>query len=236
MQQTILIAHNDHQLVDALATQLVLDDHDVHIATDATGAIAKLVAHATDVLILGELDTPAAATRLLRDLRAGQLHRRVHPGQPVITLGASDTVTALRAYEAGSDHHTHVEVDVLELRAIVAAVTRRASGEQQTPREIRVGEITIDTAARTVHVGDQAVHLTRIEFDLLATLADDPHRVMTKDQLMRAVWGTGDTGRTRTLDSHATRLRRQLADAGAPDVVLNRWGVGYHLLPEDRAR
>ena len=76
------------------------------------------------------------------------------------------------------------------------------------------------------------VALAAKEFELLAKLATDPTRVFTKEELLREVWGFVALGRTRTLDSHASRLRRKLALAGADDCVLNVWGVGYRLLAE----
>ena len=68
------------------------------------------------------------------------------------------------------------------------------------------------------------------EFELLVRLASDPERVFTKEQLLRDVWAFRSRGRTRTLDSHASRLRRKLVAAGARDVVVNVWGVGYKLV------
>jgi DNA-binding response OmpR family regulator len=231
--QTILLASADQQHVDELATQLVIDGHDVHTAATAARATAKLARQAIDVIVLGELDRPAAATRLLGDLRAGALHRQIHPATPVVTTGGTDALSTLRAYEAGSDHHVAANVDVLVLRAILTAVTRRVLAEPSGTRVIRVGDLEIDTAARTAHVGDQAVKLSRTEFNLLAKLATDPHRVMSKTELMRTVWGPrADTGRTRTLDSHACRLRSRLAAAGARDLVRTRWGQGYQLVAE----
>src|ERR671938_683069 len=75
-------------------------------------------------------------------------------------------------------------------------------------------------------------HLAGREYDLLLALAADPGRVFTKEELLRQVWGFQSPGRTRTLDSHASRLRRKLAAAGATDVVVNVWGVGYRQLSE----
>ena len=76
----------------------------------------------------------------------------------------------------------------------------------------------------------EPVALAGKEFELLVKLASDPHRVFTKEQLLREVWGFRSLGRTRTLDSHASRLRRKLARDGAGPFVLNLWGVGYRLL------
>ena len=72
--------------------------------------------------------------------------------------------------------------------------------------------------------------LTRKEYELLLKLMSDPARVFTKEQLLREVWGFRSLGRTRTLDSHASRLRRKLSAAGSGPFVVNVWGVGYRLL------
>ncbi|MGB2953111.1 MAG: winged helix-turn-helix domain-containing protein, partial [Gaiellaceae bacterium] len=74
------------------------------------------------------------------------------------------------------------------------------------------------------------VLLAAKEYELLLKLASDPQRVFTKEELLRDVWGFRSLGRTRTLDSHASRLRRKLGQAGADACVLNVWGVGYRLL------
>jgi DNA-binding response OmpR family regulator len=105
-------------------------------------------------------------------------------------------------------------------------VLRRVS---PPPRErIAVGTLLIDRAARRVTVAGTTVALAAKEYDLLVKLAGEPNRVFTKEQLLREVWGFRSLGRTRTLDSHASRLRRKLAVAGG-DFVRNVWGVGYSL-------
>jgi DNA-binding response OmpR family regulator len=97
---------------------------------------------------------------------------------------------------------------------------------------VEAGPIVVDHRARQVRVGEHAVRLAGREFELAAKLASDPRRVFTKTELLRDVWGIRAAGiRTRTVDSHASRLRRKLEAAGAPDVVVNDWGVGYRLLP-----
>jgi two-component system response regulator ResD len=79
-------------------------------------------------------------------------------------------------------------------------------------------------------VAGRCVPLATKEFELLLALARDPSRVYTKEQLLREVWDYVALGRTRTLDSHASRLRRKLAEAGAPGFVVNVWAVGYKLV------
>jgi len=224
---TILIVAADRQRAWDLGEQFDADGHTIHLAHDRPSAIAKLSTHATDVVILAGLERPADAPALLRDLRAGALHDRVHPEQPVVTIGAPDDLSTLRAYQAGADHHIDAANGYLVVRAVLAAVTRRTLHDT-TSRHVDVGELHIDTAARTATVNGAPVNLSRTEFDLLTKLASDPPRVFTKGDLGRAIWGTDAPARDRTLDSHACRLRRRLHDAGAELVHTSR-GLGYSL-------
>jgi DNA-binding response OmpR family regulator len=113
------------------------------------------------------------------------------------------------------------------LVARLAAVLRRRQGPREGPR--RIGELVIDPATRSVRVGERSVELANKEFALLRALAADPTRVFTKEELLRDVWDFRSLGRTRTLDSHASRLRRKL-DPDHCRYVVNVWGVGYRLI------
>jgi DNA-binding response OmpR family regulator len=89
--------------------------------------------------------------------------------------------------------------------------------------------VTIDVPGREVRVDDQRVELSAKEYELLLALSNDPARVFTREELLRDVWGFRSPCRTRTLDSHAHRLRRKLGDSGPGKLVVNVWGVGYRL-------
>jgi DNA-binding response OmpR family regulator len=93
---------------------------------------------------------------------------------------------------------------------------------------LQVGELRIDPVSRDVTVADRQIELSAKEFALLRTLASEPTRVFTKEELLRDVWGFKLMGSTRTLDSHASRLRRKLGSSGRRWVI-NVWGVGYRL-------
>ena len=145
----------------------------------------------------------------------------------MIVLGEPG-VDRIRALDDGADDVLARPFAYEELLARIRAVLRRASTE---PRErIVVGELRIDRTTRRVTVGGEVVVLAGKELELLVKLASDPYRVFTKEQLLREVWGFRSLGRTRTLDSHASRLRRKLAREGAAPFVINVWGVGYKLL------
>ena len=94
---------------------------------------------------------------------------------------------------------------------------------------MRLGPLEVDPIARRVELGGERISLSKKEFALLRALADDPTRVFTREELLRGVWGYRSLGTTRTLDSHASRLRRKLSSAGDRFVV-NVWGVGYRLI------
>jgi DNA-binding response OmpR family regulator len=97
-------------------------------------------------------------------------------------------------------------------------------------RAIVLGALSIDRARRIALWGDAPLALTRLEFDLLVALAERPDEVVTKEDLLRRVWGYAGRVRTRTVDSHASRLRRTLYDAGARRrMIVNVWGIGYRL-------
>jgi DNA-binding response OmpR family regulator len=167
---------------------------------------------------------------LLRDRAALAAGRARHGDVPVIVLGGSesDAVDRVRALERGCDDFLARPFSYEELLARIRAVLRRTT---PAPHEVRrAAAIVADLATRTVTVGDVPVSLAGKEYELLLKLMTDPTRVFTKEQLLRDVWGFRSLGRTRTLDSHASRLRRKLTAAGARAVVVNVWGVGYRLL------
>ncbi len=152
---------------------------------------------------------------------------------PVIVLGneRADAVDRVQAFRRGCDDFVGRPFEYQELVERIRAVLRRAQ-----PRLAEVVEsppVRIDTRTRDARVDGRRVELAQKEYELLLCLAREPDRVFTKAELLLDVWGFRVAGRTRTLDSHASRLRRKLRDAGAPvELVVNVWGVGYRLREE----
>ena len=167
---------------------------------------------------------------LLGDSNALDECRAVHGNVPVIVLGEpdSDTVDRVRALDRGCDDFLARPFDYEELLARIRAVLRRT---MPAPHDtLHAGPIKADVATRTVTVNGHSIPLAGKEYELLLKLMSDPMRVFTKEQLLREVWGFRSLGRTRTLDSHASRLRRKLGAAASGPFVLNVWGVGYRLI------
>ncbi len=186
-----------------------------HLADDGFELVSEEVR--PDLVLLGD-------TAALDECRAR------HGDVPVIVLGEpeSDLVDRVRALERGCDDFLARPFAYEELLARIRAVLRRASPAGHETR--RAGPIVADLASRSVKLDGLPVVLAGKEYELLLKLMTDPARVFTKEQLLREVWGFRSLGRTRTLDSHASRLRRKLAAVGPGTFVVNVWGVGYRLL------
>jgi DNA-binding response OmpR family regulator len=171
----------------------------------------------------------ASGLDVLHEIRnADGVSARFDPDLPIVVLtgrgGAHDRV---RGLDSGADDYVVKPFHYPELVARIGAVLRRRSEEREGPR--RIGDLVIDTAQRRIRVGDRPVELSNKEYLLLKALASDPTRVFTKEELLRDVWDYRSLGRTRTLDSHASRLRRKL-DPEHGRYVVNSWGVGYRLV------
>jgi DNA-binding response OmpR family regulator len=188
-----------------------------HLSDDGFDVLGDAEHARPDLVLLGD---PAALERW----RARNV--------PVIVLGAAqaDAVDRVRAFARGCDDFVSRPFHYDELVARIRAVLRRSS--PMLGEVIDAGELRIDQRTRAVAVCGRRVSLAAKEYELLLKLASDPQRVFTKDELLRDVWGFRSLGRTRTLDSHASRLRRKLAQAGADACVVNVWGVGYRLLED----
>src|SRR5687767_556641 len=223
MTAALLLAEPEPTTRGYLERQLASDGF--HVLKAAFGGEALALAERTqpDLVLCSELD-------LCARLREGAPGRTWNRDVPVIVLGPAeaDAVDRVRAFQRGADDYLHRPVVYDELLARIRAVLRRTT--PPPPPRVEVGELSIDPLARVVTVRGHPVHLAGKEFELLSALAAEPHRVFTKDELLRDVWGYRTFTRTRTLDSHVSRLRQKLERAPDDRFVVNVWGVGYKLV------
>ena len=223
---TVVVCEDDDPTRELLCDHLTADRYRALPAPSASDALRLCGYNHPDLMVL-DLGLPdASGIDVLREIRGSG--ERFDPELPVVVLsGRTSEADRLRGFEAGADDYLLKPFHYPELLARVAAVLRRRGDRREGP--IRISDLKLDPLRRRVEVDGREVHLANKEFTLLRALAAEPHRVFTKDELLRDVWGFRSQGRTRTLDSHASRLRRKLDPEGAR-FVFNCWGVGYRLL------
>ena len=226
---TVLVVEHETPVRSYLEQQLADDGFEV-LSTDRCMAALELVEQARPSLVL--LDAVLAdgsGFDVCRRLREGEPGRAWDRDVPVIMVSArGDPVDRVRGFARGCDDYVVKPFVYDELLARMRAVLRRTSGPRHARLTVR--DLEIDLAARIVTVAGEHVQLSAKEYELLVALAEDPERVFKKEDLLRDVWGFRSLGRTRTLDSHASRLRRKLNGSTETAYVLNVWGVGYRLV------
>jgi DNA-binding response OmpR family regulator len=234
-EAAILLVEASASIGCELAEQLRADSYRAAQACSAEHARALARAQPIRAAVLGTLDAPRGALDLLEEIRRPARH--VAGGSawdehmPVIVLSQStERLDLLRAFETGADDFIAMEGHYyLELRVRLKALLRRA--ERLPSARLRVvGPLEIDTGAHLARVAGTPVELCRLEYELLVHLARNPTGVCTKEELLRVIWNRRASAGARTVDSHASRLRRKLDAAGAHGFVVNVWGVGYRLL------
>jgi DNA-binding response OmpR family regulator len=226
-KRLILLAEEDHVIRTFLGDNLTADGYEILIAEDRAGALELLEAERPDLVVC---DVNGETLSLLDAVRGGDgVASRIDPDMPLIVLTSqTDELSRLRYFDRGCDDVIAKPFSYHELRARVRALLARCY-ERRAPNGLRVGALEIDPGARTATLHGRKLTLASKEFALLRALASEPTRVFTKDELLRQLWGYRTIGSTRTLDSHACRLRQKLRRDG-DQLVVNVWGVGYRLI------
>ena len=222
MPSAVLVAEPELETRELLGRQLRDDGFDVLGASRRSEALELAESARPDVVLLAELE-------LCLRLRRGEPGRTWDRNVPVIVLAASsDPVERVQALDRGADDVVGRPFAYDELLARIRALIRRTAAPSDDV--IVAGDLVIDRPTRRVHVRDTQIFLSAKEFELVAKLASEPYRVWTKEDLLRDVWGYRALGRTRTLESHASRVRKKLCVDAADRFVVNVWGVGYRML------
>jgi DNA-binding response OmpR family regulator len=226
----VLIVEDDRLVRRFLADNLAADGYEPLEAGSLAQARSRLAAGCPGLLLL-DLGLPDGdGLSLLSQLRDPQ--EALHSQVPAIVLsGRAGELDRVRGLERGADDYLPKPFSYPELRARIGAVLRRGQ-ERPAAGRLVAGPLVIDTRSRGAWLQGQPVHLSQKEFELLRLLASAPTRTFTRDELLSQVWGYRSAGRTRTLDSHAHRVRRKLARSGVP-LLINVWGVGYRLIDEE---
>jgi DNA-binding response OmpR family regulator len=227
---TLLLVEDDPAIRTFLADNLTADGFDLLVADNARDARRLLETKAPDLAIVDVGLPDGSGLELIAAARAADpIASRLDPAQPFLVIsGRATELDRLRGFERGCDDYVSKPFSYPELLLRVRALLRRCRPRQRLGR-LRVGGLELDPVTRDVRLHGRLLELSQKEFALLRALAAEPTRVFTKEELLRDVWGFRSLGTTRTLDSHACRLRRKLGFDG-DSFIVNVWGVGYRLL------
>ena len=220
----ILVVDDEKLLVKGMKFNLENEGYEVECAYDGAAAVELARTCRFDLIILDvmmpQLDGIEACMRI-----------REFSNVPIIMLTAkSDDADKLMGFESGADDYLTKPFNILELKARVRALLRRAAGVQRsTGAELTIGDITLNTEERAAFKAGRPVELTAKEYDLVEMLMRNPRRVYSRENLMNVVWGYTYSGDYRTVDVHIRRLREKLENNPAePEYILTKWGVGYY--------
>lgn len=221
----ILVVDDEKLLVKGIKFNLENEGYQVECAYDGAAAVELARTVGFDLIILDlmmpEIDGLEACMRI-----------REFSNVPIIMLTArSEDTDKIIGFECGADDYITKPFNILELKARIRAMLRRASGGAQgkAASRITVGGLTLDTEQRVAIRDGEIVELTAKEYDLIELLMKNPRRVYSRENLMNVVWGYNYTGDYRTVDVHIRRLREKLERQPAePEYILTKWGVGYY--------
>ena len=222
----ILVVDDEQLLVKGMKFNLENEGYTVETAYDGATAIDMAKAGNFDLIILDlmmpQVDGLTACMRI-----------REFSNVPIIMLTArSEDADKIIGLESGADDYITKPFNILELKARIRALLRRANAAPQQKVQstlLSIGGVTLDPEQRVALKDGHVVDLTAKEYDLIELLVKNPRRIYSRENLMDLVWGYTYAGDYRTVDVHIRRLREKLEeDPAAPQHILTKWGIGYY--------
>ena len=222
----ILVVDDEKLLVKGIKFNLENEGYTVDACYDGEEAVELARSGGYDLIILDLMMPKKDGLEACQEIRSFST-------VPIIMLTArSEDADLLMGFESGADDYMTKPFNILELKARVRALLRRASiaapAAQPKLSVLSRGHITVDEERRRVTKSGQEIELTMKEFDLILFLMKNPGRVYSRENLLDLVWGYDYQGDTRTVDVHVRRLREKLElDPANPRYIATKWGVGY---------
>ncbi len=221
----ILVVDDEALLVKGIRFNLQNEGYEVITGSDGLDAVRLVQEESPDLVVLDimmpNMDGLSACSKI-----------RESSDVPIILLTAkTDDMDKLMGFDYGADDYLTKPFNILELKARIRALLRRAnsSGSKTEARSLSIGSITLDLDARNAYRGGVLADLTAKEFDVIEFLMRNPNRVYSREALLDTIWAYEYRSDIRTVDVHIRRLREKLEENPAePKYILTKWGVGYY--------
>ncbi|HMX73261.1 MAG TPA: response regulator transcription factor [Anaerolineales bacterium] len=222
--ELILLVDDEPSIIQLSRMYFERDGFRIHEVGDGEAALEAVTKHHPALIVLDVMLPKLDGFEVCRTLRAKG------DQTPIIMLTARDEdIDKILGLELGADDYLTKPFNPRELIARVKAILRRSDGKKQADgKPLHRGDLTIDPVSREVSIASQILDLRTQEFDLLLTLAEQPGRVFTREQLLQLAWGFDFYGQTRTVDVHIAHLRKKLE--GSNIKIETVTGVGYKLV------
>ena len=229
----ILVVDDEKTIVKGIKFNLENEGYQVDVCYDGETAV-DMARRGEYAVILLDLMMPK-----LDGLGACQQIRQFSTVPIIMLTARSEDADKLIGFESGADDYITKPFNILELKARIRALLRRANAapQQKQPETLLLtaGGITLDPEQRVAVKNGEIVELTAKEYDLIELLVKNPRRVYSRENLMDLVWGYTYAGDYRTVDVHIRRLREKLERVPAePEYIMTKWGVGYYFAGENQ--
>ncbi len=230
MGKRVLIVDDEKLIVKGIRFSLEQDDMQVDCAYDGEEALAYAKSNSYDIILLDIMLPKLTGFEVCQQIRE-------FSNVPIIMLTAKgDDMDKILGLEYGADDYITKPFNILEVKARIKAIMRRAepkaaSGEKAG--NLESGAMRLDCEGRRAYVSGREIGLTAKEFEVLELLMRNPNKVYGREKLLKLVWGTDYPGDVRTVDVHIRRLREKIEEnPSEPKFVHTKWGVGYYFLAE----
>jgi two-component system phosphate regulon response regulator PhoB len=219
-----VIIEDERDLAELLAFNLEKEGWQTVIALDGRSGFERVSAELPDMVILDLMLPEMSGTEVCKLLRKQESTTAI----PIIMVTAKgEEIDRVVGFEVGADDYLVKPFSSRELLLRIKAILRRSQPDNRSEKLIVLGNLAIDPSRHKITVADEEVILTSTEYKLLFTLAERPGRVQSRERLLQDVWGYSSDADTRTVDTHITRLRGKLGEAG--EMIVTVRGFGYKM-------
>lgn len=226
MSKRVLVVDDEKLIVKGIRFSLEQDDMQVDCAYDGEEALELAQENHYDIILLDIMLPKMDGLEVCQQIRD-------FSNVPIVMLTAKgEDMDKIMGLEYGADDYITKPFNILEVKARIKAIMRRAhqdTDSREKAKKIEVGDLCLDCEGRRVFIAGKEVNLTAKEFDVLELMVFNPNKVYSRENLLNIVWGYEYPGDVRTVDVHIRRLREKIeTNPSEPKYVHTKWGVGYY--------